>query len=154
MLARLALASEIEAVIALAKQCCEERAPHLEFSEAVARKTFQAYMTTANPTVLVVEGDDRDHSLIGLAVAWFNQSAFSDTHSIGLDVLHVSPNSRHTPAAALLAKAFDEFATRTEPREIFVMTPHTSETADASNALLARGYQVAGTMLHRVPSDG
>ena len=151
-IARLALASEESAVIALGRQCCEEHSPHAPFDEALARKTFHAYMTTANPTILVVEDYDRDHALIGLAVAWFAYSGFSKAHMINLDVAYTRADKRDGPAAALLAEAFDVFASRTEPSEIVATTLQGIDSADVNVALLKRGYEAAGTILRRIPS--
>jgi len=153
MLCRLAIASEVDAVIALGRQCLSKHAPHLEFDEALARKTFQAYIATANPTVLVVEDDDRDHTLIGLAIAWFTCSGFTKGHSINLDAVYTRADKRDGPAAALLAEAFDVFASRTKPGEIVATTMQGLATADINVALLARGYEVAGSILRRIPSD-
>ena len=150
-IARLALASEVDAVVALGRQYRDEFAPHVEYDEAGARATFQAYLDTASPTILVVEDDDRDHTLIALALAWFNYSGFSTGHSISLDVIYVRPDKRRGPAAALLAEAFDVFASRTGPREIVATTLQSLATADANVALLSRGYEVAGTVLRRIP---
>lgn len=152
-IARLALASEADAVVALGRQCFAEHSPFAEFDEALARKTFDAYMTTANPTILVVEDDDRGHALIGLAVAWFACSGFSKGHLINLDVVYTRADKRDGPAAALLAEAFDVFASRTEPSEIVATTLQGLDSADVNVALLQRGYEVAGSILRRIPSE-
>lgn len=101
MLVRLALESDADAVLDMGAANVAETCPGEEFEYEIARRTFQTYLNTSNPTIFVAE---KNRELVGfLQAGWFTH-----LHRTGLftvqQVLYVSPENRGTRAAVKLTK--------------------------------------------------
>lgn len=115
MFARLALASEEDAVINLARMQVEETLPHLDFDEAVTRQTFKNYLTLADPTIFVAD----DHGeVVGYMMALAQAYAFTSGLFVVQEALYVRPDYRGTRAAARLVSIFVQWGERLKAREI------------------------------------
>lgn len=104
MRVRLALPSDEEHFVELARQAHEESLPHVPYSEAKVRETFGRYLVTAHPTIVVAVGND-DTPLA------FTSQTISDYPSgtgiyTTLEVTFVRPDKRGSRAAALLLRWF------------------------------------------------
>jgi len=116
MLARLAVATDEEAVVGLARMQVEETLPHLDFSEAATRETFTNAIKWADPTIFVCEGPGRE--VIGYLMALANGYAFTSGLFVVQEALYVRPDKRGTRAAAFLVKHFVQWGERMQAREI------------------------------------
>lgn len=153
MLVRLALETDLPALLELSHMQQVETLPHLDYDPAVATQTFQAYLDTANPTFLVVV---EDGIVIGFLMALFHAYAFCRGHFVGQEVIYVRPDKRGTRAAARLVKAYDAWASQTGPREIFAGVAN-GVTIDRTVRFFEHfGYDLVGATLRRIPgqSDG
>lgn len=151
MISRLAEARDLPVLLELSHRQQIETLPHLDFDVDVATATFEAYMTTANPTFLVVEDEGE---VIGFLMALFHAYGFCRGHFVGQEVIYVRPDKRGTRAAARLVKAYDEWAAQTEPREIFAGVAN-GVTIDRTVRFFEHfGYDLVGATLRRIPNNG
>lgn len=119
IIARLALASEESDVVELARRQVAEAAPHLDFDPEIASRTFQRYLTTADPTIFVVE-DNRE--VVGYLMAMIHDYAFTAGLFAIQDAMYVRPDKRETTAAASLIDIFTQWGERLGAREIIYAT--------------------------------
>lgn len=101
MIVRLALQTDIEAIIELARGNCALSTPHLTFSADKVRETCQSYLTTAHPTMFVAE---KDGIVIGLLVATLNEYRHAEGLYTTQEVIYVDEAHRGGRAATLLMK--------------------------------------------------
>lgn len=115
MLVRLALESDFDAIVDLARQNCEISTPYLTFSADRVRDTCRQYIATAHPTIFVVEGR---REVIGFLAATINDYRHADGHFVTQEVLFVRPDKHGTRAAVLLMKHLIAWAERLRAVEI------------------------------------
>lgn len=101
MKVRLALESDADAIVSMARTNMEQTRPTLTFNEARCRATVQSYIDFASPTIFVCEDKGE---VIGLLVCDFYEHRAADGHFATQEVLFVRPDKRGTRAAALLMK--------------------------------------------------
>jgi len=106
---RLPLECEENTFVELARACALESYPHRPFSETAARRTFRAYLKTANPTFFFC--DDRG-AVAGVLQASISAFDFSDGIFTTLCGTFVHPDYRGTRAAALLIAEFCRWSDR------------------------------------------
>jgi GNAT superfamily N-acetyltransferase len=138
MFVRLALESDIPRLRELGIAHAAETWPDRVWSEERAAKTFERYITTANPTIFVVESD---RQVVGYLHALIVDCSFTTSSSVFLDVIYVEPVKRGTRAAAMLMQEFFAFIERISPDEVL--------TQDVENPVMARflrlfGFEPAG----------
>lgn len=115
MFARLALESDEDAVVALARMQVEETLPHLDFNEEITRETFGLYLKRAEPTIFVAD----DHGkVVGYLMALVQGYAFTSGLFVVQEALYVHPDKRGTRAAAHLVKQFVRWGEHMQAREI------------------------------------
>lgn len=148
MLARLALESEAAAVVELARQQVAETLPHLDFDPSVAHRTFQNYLTSATPTIFVAEGPDR--APVGFLMALISDYAFTRGFFVGQEAIFVRKDQRGGPAASSLMKAYDEWARRLEPREIYAGVANGMDVDRTVRFFQHLGFAPVGTVLRKV----
>lgn len=107
MFVRLALETDEDVFVDLARVAVEETQKHLVFSEAKIRKMFADYLATAHPTIWVLE-DRRE--VIGFNKCSINEYDFADGLFTTSEVLFVRPDRRGTRAAALLLRNFTRWS--------------------------------------------
>lgn len=104
MRVRLALPSDEDNFVELARQAHTESLPHVPYSDAKVRETFGRYLTTAHPTITVCVGSD------GTLLGFCSQTISDYPSGIGLyttlEVTFVRPDKRGSRAAALLLRWF------------------------------------------------
>jgi GNAT superfamily N-acetyltransferase len=107
MFVRLALESDEDAYVELARTAAAESSRHVGFSEAKVRATFQRYLKSAHPTITVVE----EHRVV---IGFLNQSIseydFADGIYTTQEVMFVRPDRRGSRAAALLLRWFTRWS--------------------------------------------
>lgn len=149
MLARLAVAADEEAVVALARMQVKETLPHLDFSEEATRETFQSAIKGADPTIFVCEGPGRE--VIGYLMAFVHGYAFTSGLFVVQEALYVRPDKRGTRAAAHLVKQFVQWGEHMQAREIiFGISNGFQPDRTARFFEAVAGAQVVGYYLKRV----
>lgn len=148
LLVRLAIESDEDDCVELARMQTAETLPHIPFHEPAARATFQRYLDTANPTVFVCE--DVDRSVIGMLVATMSDYAFATGLCVNQEVLYVRPDKRHTRAASSLLREFDAWADRLNAREVFTGISNGFNAERTTRFLQRCGYTPVGTFLRRI----
>ncbi len=152
LLVRLALESDEDVCVGLARMQTAETLPHIPFHEPAARKTFQRYLDTANPTIFVCE--DVDRSVIGFLVATMSSYAFATGLCVNQEVIYVRPDKRHTRAAPSLIREFDAWADRLDAREVFTGISNGFKAERTTRLFERFGYQPVGTYLRRIRRHG
>lgn len=138
---RLALSSDLPAVLEMCEAGVAENAPHIPFSRAAAEATFYRYLYAADPTIFVAERDGR---VSGVAACSLHKYLFAPDIFVVLDTIYVRPDSRGTRAAACLVEQFLEWGQSLGAREWHAGTS-TDRDAEASMRFFARfGAQPAG----------
>ena len=140
MLARIAIESEANAVVELARLQMAELLPHLDFDPSVAHRTFSNYLASASPTIFVVEG--RDRAPVGFLTAQLCDYDFARGFYVTRSPVFVRKDYRDTPAAEALGKAYDEWAARLSPAGVYAVDEH--GRADAPD-----GYSAVGAVYRR-----
>ena len=115
MKVRLALESDADAIVSMARTNMEQTRPTLTFNEARCRATVQNYIDLASPTILVCEDKGE---VIGMLVCDFYEHRAADGHFCVQEVLFVRPDKRGTRAAALLMKELVTWAETIGANEI------------------------------------
>lgn len=103
MFVRLALETDMDAVVEMGRANVAETLPGEAFDRSVAEQTFIRYLDTANPTFFVCE---KDREVIGFLQAQIWGYDYRAGLWTGQKVLYVSPENRGTRAAVLLMKHF------------------------------------------------
>lgn len=101
MFVRLAIESDFDAIIAMARINAAESRPTLTFNEQRVRAVLQRYIDKANPTFFVVE--DRRDVIAFLQAGIYEFEAFDGQYT-SQKVLFVRPDKRGTRASVLLMK--------------------------------------------------
>lgn len=148
MLVRLALETDEDACVDLARMQTVETLPHIPFDEPTARRTFDSYLKSASPTILVCEANDR--KIAGFLVAYMTPYAFATGHFCNQEVIYVRPEYRGTRAAARLIRSFNEWADRTNPREVFAGVANGIKVERTTRFLELFGFAPVGASLRRI----
>lgn len=146
MLARLATEADEDTLVALARQGVADHLPQHEFVEEKARDTFQRYLQTADPTVIVA--DDRGQA-VGFAAASLADYQYTSGFFAVVDVLYVRPDKRGTRAAALLAQAVVEWTDRLGAKETFAGPTVGYRTRQTARMFQRFGFEPVGYALRR-----
>ena len=109
MFVRLAIESDEDAYIELARQAVMESARHIGFNPDKVRLTFKSYIAKAHPTIFVAE---HRRELVGFLNATMSEYTFADGLYTTQEVIFVRPDKRGTRAAVLLAREFVRWSDR------------------------------------------
>jgi L-amino acid N-acyltransferase YncA len=103
MFARLAIEADFDEIIRMGKINVEQTKPHdaAHFDPEILRNTLHSYLSSADPTVWVVE---HRRALIGFMFAGIYRYSFRSGLYTTQQVLFVQPENRGSRAAALLVK--------------------------------------------------
>lgn len=151
MFARLRMPEDEDAVIELARAQVAETVSHLGFDDAIARSTFHLAMTTANPTIFVVE---ENRVVVGFLMALINPYAFTTGFFTSQEVIYVRPDRRRTRASALLVEMFNDWSDRLGPKEVFAGVANGLQVANTTRFFKRFGFDVVGTYLRRIVPNG
>lgn len=149
MFARLAVPSDEQDVVDLAKMQVAETLPHLGFEHGVAEETFRRGVRTADPTFFVVE---EDRVVIGFLMAFMNSYAFASGLFTSQEVIYVRPDRRGTRAAVHLVKIFNEWSDRLNAKEIFTGIANGHQPERTAAFFEHFGFQRVGLYLRRIRS--
>jgi GNAT superfamily N-acetyltransferase len=151
MFVRLALETDTEAIVELARMNCELSTPHLTFSPDKVRETVRNYLDYASPTMFVVE-DQRE--VIALLVATINEYR----HAYGLyttqEVLFVRPDKRGSRAAAILTKELIRWSEMLGAIEITGGNDNKFKSEKMARFLAHFGFEQVGFFMRRMIADG
>ncbi len=125
---RLAMPYDKDEVIELARMQTEECHPHLDFRPDLVAATFDASVTTADPTCFVA---DQNGVVIGFLWARIYEYAFSSGVFVSQEVLYVRPDKRGTRAAVKLIDEYKRWGETVGAREILfgISTGYRMESA-------------------------
>lgn len=101
MFARLALASDEDAVVAMIIADLAETCPGEPYDEAKLREGFHAYLATANPTIFVAE---ERRLAIGVLISRIVDFDYRAGFYVTQRLLYVSPENRGTRASVHLVR--------------------------------------------------
>lgn len=150
MLIRLALESDEDALIDMARAACEaERTvnPSIpEFSERRARAVFRGYLDECTCTVFVAE---RRREPVGMLVATFDEYLFSDGLYTTQQVIYVKPDMRGTRAAAALMGELERWSRTLGAREITGGVESQFQPERTERFLRRLGYETFGAFMRR-----
>jgi L-amino acid N-acyltransferase YncA len=144
---RLALESDFDAIVDLARQNCEISTPHLTFSAERVLETCRQYIATADPTIFVV--DDR-REVIGLLLATICNHRQADGHFVTQEVIFVRPDKHGTRAAVLLMKHLVAWAERLGATEICGGNDNDFKSERTARFLEHFGFKRVGFFMRRV----
>lgn len=143
---RLALPSDEDSFVVLAKAAHEESLPHVAYSEAKVRATFQRYLVTAHPTITVVAaGDD----LVAFASQTISEYPSGDGIYTTLEVSFVRPDKRGSRAAALLLRWFAEWSDQLGALESTGGNDNSLHSERTSKFLSRFGFEPVGIFMRR-----
>lgn len=150
MLTRLALETDRAALIALGRQLSAEKTPHLRFDQARADAAIDRHFVDPAVTFFVAdEAGEVVGFLMALRVDYVAHAGFF----IGQELFYVRPDKRGTRAAASLFAAFNAWADRLNPEEVFagIATGHRPESA--ARWMRRFGFQPVGPSMRRLAGD-
>lgn len=147
MFVRLAIESDVEQYVELARLAVDESARHLGFNPDKVRATFRRYIDEARPTIFVV--DDK-RSVIGFLNAYMNEYDFADGIFTIQHVLFVDPNRRGTRAAALLMNEFVRWSDMLGAKENVGGNDNGLYTEKTTRFLKRFGFEKSGDFLVRI----
>lgn len=152
MLVRLALESDEQAVVDMARANIAETRPDLRFNEAACRDTFRSYLATAEPTIFVVEA--RGRRVVGMLVG----SIVEHRAAYGLftvqEVMFVQPEHRGTRAAAELMRNFVTWSQRLGATEIIGGNDNSFRSDRMARFLGRFGFEQVGVSMRRKLTNG
>ena len=152
MLARLALQTDEDAVVALARMQVEETLPHLDFDEGITRNTFRDSIQYAHPTIFVAE---ENREVVGYLMALMHGYAMAAGVYVAQEVLYVRPDKRGTRAAVKLIDIFVQWGETVGAKEIsFGISNKFQPERTARLFQLRTGAEQVGIYLKRVTKHG
>lgn len=146
MFVRLALASDIDAVVDMGRANIEETRPTLVFNELKCRETFYSYLSTASPTIWVVE-DKRE--VIAFMLAELYDYRAADGLFTTQEVLFVKPAKRGTRASVLLMKNLITWSERLGAKEIIGGNDNEFNSERTAKFLEHFGFERVGFAMRR-----
>jgi len=151
MFVRLALESDEDAIVQMARDNIAETRPDMEFDEARCRATFKKYLNYADPTFFVVE----DRRLVaGLLVCNFYEYRAASGLFTTQEVLYVQPASRGTRAAVILMKQLIAWSKLLGAKEIIGGNDNEFQSDRTARFLEHFGFERVGFAMRRKLTDG
>jgi GNAT superfamily N-acetyltransferase len=151
MLVRLALETDVDAVVEMARSNMEATRPTLTFDEARCRATFRQYLETASPTIFVVE---HRREVVGFLLAEILAYRAATGIFTTQEVLFVRPEHRGTRAAVLLMKHFVAWSDRLGAAEIIGGNDNEFNSERTAKFLEHFGFKRVGFAMRRGTTDG
>src|SRR5690625_3519231 len=146
MFVRLALESDMDAIIEMAAANMAETLPELEYSEDRVRDTVYSYLDTASPTFFVVE-DSRE--VIGMLMADILEFRAADGLFTIQEVLYVKPEKRGSRASVILMKQLIEWSENLGAKEIIGGNDNGFNSERTARFLEHFGFQRVGFSMRR-----
>jgi GNAT superfamily N-acetyltransferase len=146
MLVRLALETEEDVYVELARLAVEESARDVGFNPDKVRQTFHRYLTQAHPTIYLVE---QNREPIGFLNATISEYTFADGIYTTQEVMFVRPDKRGTRAAALLVREFNRWSDMLGAVESTGGNDNALFTEQTARLLEKNGFERVGLFMRR-----
>lgn len=152
MFARLAIEEDVDAVVELARMQVNETLPHHApyFDPECVRETFEQYLASANPTIVVVEDQRAVVAFLQIDVYTYS---FRRGFFTGQEVIYVRPDKRGTRAAAHLKQFYVDWADRLGAIENFMGVANGRKVEAFARAARKHGFETVGVQLRRIPEQ-
>lgn len=121
--------------------------PNLTYHAGRGDETFDRYLATANPTIFVAE---HHREVVGLLIALTHDFLCAYGFFAIQEVFYVRPDKRGSRAAAELAIAFNEWADRLGPEEVYMGVATGYRPAAARRFMQRFGFEPVGDHLRRI----
>lgn len=151
MQVRLALESDIDEVVAMAKENIETTRPDMEWDEDLCRASFWSYIAHASPTIWVVEHND---TAIGFLLADMYSYRAAKGIFVTQEVLFVKPAYRGGRASILLTKELIGWAEMLGAREIVGGNDNQFNSERTAKFLSKFGFEKVGYSMIRKMQNG
>lgn len=146
MFVRLALESDTDAIMEMARENVESTRPTLTFNKAKCLGMIWSYLTEASPTIWVVE---HKREVIALMLAEIYQYRAMDGLYTTQEVLYVKPENRGSRASALLMKNLIAWSERLGAKEIIGGNDNEFNSERTARFLEHFGFQRVGFTMRR-----
>lgn len=146
MFVRLAIESDADVIVELARMSAAESRASLTFNEDKLYRTFFKYIDKASPTFFVVE-ERRD--VIGFMLAEFYEFRAFDGLFTTQEVMFVRPDKRGTRASVLLMKNLIAWSERLGAKEIIGGNDNEFNSERTAKFLEHFGFERVGFSMRR-----
>lgn len=147
MFVRLALESDIEDIVDMARLNITETRPDLDFDEYKCRETVYRYLDTAEPTIFVVEHKRKVVAMLLASIYAYRAAAGLFTTQ---EVLFVRPENRGTRAAVILMKHLISWSAQLGAKEIIGGNDNDFRSERTAKFLEHFGFERVGFSMKRV----
>jgi len=147
MFVRLALESDEDIVVQMARENIEETRPDMTFDEAQCRDTYKRYLATADPTIFVAVGDQGP---VGFMLAGIHGYRAASGLFTTQEVLFVRPAKRGSRAAALLMEHFLSWSIELGAKEALGGNDNGFRSKILARFLKKFGFEQTGFTMRRV----
>lgn len=151
MFVRLALESDEDVVVEMARANIEETRSELSFNEEKCRASFASYLLTASPTVFVVE---HKREVVGFMLAEIMEYRAADGLFTIQEVMFVHPDKRGTRASVLLMKHLIAWSEQLGALEVVGGNDNGFNSERTARFLEHFGFERVGFSMRRVLKDG
>lgn len=151
MFVRLALESDFDDIVDMARINITDTRPQLDFDEAICRATLQGYIDRASPTVFVCE--DR-RKVVGFLLADFYAYRAASGLFTTQEVLFVRPEHRGTRAAVLMMKHLIAWSERLGAKEIIGGNDNEFNSERTAKFLEHFGFERVGFAMRLAMANG
>lgn len=146
MFARLALESDFDEIVEMARANAAETRSSLTFNEDRCRATLQNYIDLASPTVFVAE---HNRQVVGfMQVDFYEYRAFDGLFTVQ-EVLFVKPDNRGSRAAVVLMKHFLAWSEQLGAKEIIGGNDNEFNSERTAKFLEHFGFRKVGFAMRR-----
>lgn len=149
---RLALESDIDEVVAMARENITSTRPDMEWNEDRCRETFMNYLLTASPTIWVAVHDSG--AVAGMLLGDWAEYRAADGLYVTQEVLFVKPAYRGSRAAPMLMKELVAWAELVGAKEIMGGVDNNFQPERTAKFLSHIGFERVGYVMRRVISHG
>lgn len=144
---RLALESDADAIVEMARTNMEQTRPTLTFDEGRCRATIASYLRHASPTIWVAE--DKAGDTTGFLVADFYEYRAASGIFTTQEVLFVRPDKRGTRAATILMKELVAWSEMLGAKEILGGNDNEFNSERTARFLEHFGFKRVGFSMRR-----
>jgi L-amino acid N-acyltransferase YncA len=146
MFVRLALESDADTLVEMARMNAAETRASLTFNEDKMRETIRSYIDKASPTFFVVE---ERREVLGFLVADFYEYRAFDGLFTTQEVMFVRPDKRGTRASVLLMKNLIAWSERLGAKEIIGGNDNEFNSERTAKFLEHFGFERVGFSMRR-----
>lgn len=143
---RLALESDVDAIVEMSRSNIEQTRPTLEFDEERCRATIRSYFDTASPTIFVAVDDTGPIGYLG--GEFYEYRAASGIFTVQ-EVLYVVPEKRGTRAATILMKQLVAWSQMLGAKEIIGGNDNGFNSERTAKFLEHFGFERVGYSMRR-----